>query len=471
MKKLITIILTLSMIAAIFVLPSSSAATITETDAATWKYTLLMQSLKGFCYSSDEYIPNEVYTMRGMAVSHDAKYLFGGFLHPNGLGGIGMFDAATGKVLSAIQYDQGDGKFSFPKGLATDDRGYLYAALANQPNNYKNKLGIYSYAEEKLALVKDLEFFTIETDDKTGVNGITVENLNGTYYAYIVVNYKTDYLYRINVTDPSNPYIDTSFGTDGRIDLLDAVYGSGDKDNIDACYLDVDTDGTIYLALTDKPTRKLVVLSADGKTVQKSVDTGSNAAYGVALYGDYVFVCMQNTGKVAIYNKTTLDPVANVEVSADNILVPHESDDTMSNVGVSSFIYATVVNDILFLGDQGGDSACDQIFAVGLTPEAAAVVEGYSKGIHDRLASIYPDETTGGDTTADETSGSSDQTTADDTEGDNTTDAPGGDETTNAPGGDETTKPADETGCGSVIAGGAVILALMATAIVLKKRN
>ncbi len=70
-----------------------------------------------------------------------------------------------------------------------------------------------------------------------------------------------------------------------------------------------------------------------------------------------------------------------------------------------------------------------------------------------------PEETTSDETTADETT--ADETTADESTADETTGA--------TP--DVTTKPADDEGCGSVIAGSAIIIALLGTAIVLKKRD
>lgn len=468
MKKLITIVLTLSMIATLFVLPSTAAATITETDAAAWKYTLLMQSYKGECYSAAEILVGNTYTMRGMAVSQDGKYLYGGFLHPNGYGGIGMFDAATGKVLTGVQYDQGDGKYAFAKGLATDDRGYLYAALAWEPNYGKALLGIYEYADNQLTLKKDLQFITTDAETKTGVNGITVEKVNGTYFAYVVVNYKVDYLYRINVTDINNPVVDTSFGVDGRIDLADAQFGSGSVDSVEAQYLDVDTDGSVYVIVRDKPTNRLVVFSSDGKSILKTIELTTGKPITTAIYGNYVFVGYQG-GQINVFNKVTSELVASVSITADNIIVPHETDSTMCNVGVSNIYNLAVVGDILFIGDQGGSSYFDQIFAVGLTEDAAKTVASYAQGISDRLSSIFPGETTAEETTAK----APDVETTEPATAEETTKAVEPEQTTSAPIVTEevTTAATAEGGCGSLIAGGAVLLSLIAAAVVLKKKD
>ena len=465
MKKLITLVLTLALLASLFVLPS---AAITETEAAALKYTLIMQSANGMSYTGDDVLFFGKYQMRGMAISQDGKYAFGGYLNPSGSSAIEMFDIATGKTVAGYQYIQPDNsKASYPKGLATDDRGYLYAGLAYNPNNTRADLAVLSYDDSKITQVGYANVIMTDASTKTGINGIAVENVNGTYYAYVVVNYDVDYLVRLNVNDPTNPTIDTSFGNNGMIDLKAAPYNVSD-----ALYLDVDTDGTIYLSCTTATEKKLIVLTPDGSLIINEVL--QSTAYGVALWGNYVFVTTQNTGNVCIYDKSTLAPIAQLNVTVDNIVLPIDRDDILVNAGVNSFCNASVVGDVLFLGDQGsGSSGIDQIFAVGLTPEAAAKVESYAKGIHDRLALAYPEKTEAPETTlAPETEAPATEPV---TEAPAETEAPAPAETeapapaeTKAP---ETEAPAAKGGCGSMIAGSAMIIALLGAAIVFKKKD
>ncbi len=479
MKKLITLLLTLAMIVSILVLPSQA---ITEAEVAGLKYTLIMQNTNGYCLSGDEDLFFGKYCMRGMAVSQDGKYLFGGFLNPNGKGSIEMFDAYTGKVISGIQFIQPENtKSSYPKGLATDDRGYVYAGLAYNPNNTRADLGIYEYSTGALKLVSHTQVLATDADTKTGVNGVTVEKVNGTYYAYMVINYKVDYLIRVNVTDPANPVLDTSFGKDGMINLLDSIYGSGNKDDFDACYLDVDTDGTIYLALGDKESgskvKKVIAISSDGSLILRTLDCGSDVAYGIAIWNEYLIVCMQNTGKLAIYEKSTFLPIASTEVGESNIVLPFDRDDQLLNAGVSSFCNVTVVNDVLFIGDQGSEAQFDQIFAVGLTADGVKTVEAYSKGIYDRLNGIFPEETDAPAVTTEapvvtdeitDAPATTDEITDAPTDAPIVTDAPtDAPVVTDAP----ATEAPKEGGCGGMITGGAVLLALIATAVVLKKKD
>ncbi len=463
MKKLITLVLTLTMIASLFVLPS---AALTETDISGLKYTVLQQSINGYSYTADDVLFASKYCMRGMAISQDGKYMFGGFLNPNGSSAIEMFETATGKIVSGIQYIQSENnKSSYPKGLATDDRGYLYAGLAYNPNNTQADIAIYSYADG-LKLVSHTTIKTTSPDIKTGVNGITVEKVNGTYYAYVVVNYDVDYLIRVNVNDPANPVLDTAFGEGGVIDLQKEPYSLKE-----ANYLDIDTDGTIYLGCQTKSDKVLMVLSADGNMILNQIPHPT--AYGVALWGDYVFVSTQKTGTVGVYNKYSFELVGTLAISTDNVVLPITRDDILLNVGASSICNVSVINDILFLGDQSGDAnGCDQIFAVGLTDAAAKTVASWAEAIGTRLGVAYPEKTEAPETTkAPETEP---ETEAPETEPETepATNAP----ETQAPAPTETEAPTTEApksegGCGGMISGAVALVALLGTAVVFKKKN
>ncbi len=474
MKKLIAILITLTIIASLFVLPS---AAITESEAMSWKYTLLMQSSNAYSFTGDDVLFYAKYAMRGMAVSQDGKYIFGGYLNPNGYAAIEMSEAATGKHLAGFQYIQPDnGKPSYPKGLATDDRGYLYAALAWNPNNTRADLAVIDYSDGNMKQIGYTNVITTNADTKTGVNGIAVEKVNGTYYAYVVVNYDVDYLARLNVNDPANPFLDTSFGENGLIDLKKEPYNASD-----ALYLDVDTDGTIYLSCNTKTDKVVFVLSSDGSLLLNTLV--HDTPYGVALWGDYLFVTTQKTGKVGIYDKNLLSPVATIEVNPETILLPIDRDDILINAGVNSMCNATVINDILFLGDQGvNETGLDQVFAVGLTAEAAATVASWAEAIAARLGAAYPEKTEAPLTT--ETPAVTDEPTSAPVVTDEPTDAPEAtdaptdapeatDAPTDAP--EQTPAPGTEapekTGCGGMIAGGVVLVALLGTAIVFKKKD
>ncbi len=460
MKKLITLLLTLTIIVSVFVLPSSA---LTDADAAGFKYTVIMQASNGYNYTADDIHFYGKYCMRGMAISQDGKYAFGGFLNPNGSSAIEMTEIATGKVVAGFQYIQPENsKSSYPKGLATDDRGYLYAALAWNPNNTRADIATFTYADNTIKQIGYANIVTTSESVKTGVNGITVEKINGSYYAYVVVNYDVDYLARFNVDDPANPVLDASFGNGGLIDLQKEPYNLKE-----ANYLDIDTDGTIYLACNGQSDKKVLVLSSDGSLILNELV--HDTAYGVALWNDYLFVTTQKTGKVGIYDKTLLSPIANIEITTENIVLPINLDDILINAGVSSLCNVAVINDILFLGDQADNqNGLDQIFAVGLTTEASAVVDTYAKSIYERLSAAYPEKTDAPVVTDEPTDAPvvTDEPTDAPEATDTPTDAP---EQTPAPGTDAPTP--EKNGCGGMIAGGVVIVALLGTAVVFKKRD
>ena len=464
MKKLITLVITLAMIATLFVLPS---AALTEAEITGAKFTVLQQSINGYSYTADDVLFAGKYCMRGMAISQDGKYMFGGFLNPNGSSAIEMFETATGKIVSGIQYIQSENnKSSYPKGLATDDRGYLYAGLAYNPNNTQADLAVYSYADG-LKLVSHTTIKTTSPDVKTGVNGVAVEKVNGTYYAYIVVNYDVDYLIRVNVNDPANPVLDTAFGEGGVIDLQKEPYSLKE-----ANYLDVDTDGTIYLGCQTQSDRVLMILSADGTSILNQISHPT--AYGVALWGDYILVSTQKTGNIGVYNKYSYQPVGTFAISTDNVVLPITRDDILINVGANSICNVAVINDILFLGDQANDAnGCDQIFAVGLTDAAAKTVATWNEAIGARLAVAYPEKTEAPETTkAPETEPETEvpetePATEPATEAPVQTEAPAPQQT-EAP---TTEAPKAEGGCGGMIASAAVLVALLGAAVVLKKKD
>ena len=75
MKKIITLVIALAMLASLLVLPT---AALTEAEVASLKYTMLQQTSNGYCYTADDVLVAGKYCMRGMAISKDGKYMFGG---------------------------------------------------------------------------------------------------------------------------------------------------------------------------------------------------------------------------------------------------------------------------------------------------------------------------------------------------------------------------------------------------------
>ncbi len=60
-----------------------------------------------------------------------------------------MFDGKTGKLAGTYVHTEADGSsISYPKGLACDDRGYLYVGLASRSNKAFATLDVVKYDEK-----------------------------------------------------------------------------------------------------------------------------------------------------------------------------------------------------------------------------------------------------------------------------------------------------------------------------------
>ena len=134
--------------------------------------------------------------------------------------------------------------------------------------------------------------------------------------------------------------------------------------------------------------------------------------------------------------------------------------------GVNSLVGVRVVNDVLYVGDQGsGNTGVDQIFMAPLTVVGQPIVDAFVAGISERLKKVEttaPETTKAPVTTAAVTEAEPQQTEP-------ATNAP---EVTDAPATSaEATEPAGKSGCGSSAAIGAVALvALLGSAIVIKRK-
>lgn len=403
-------------------------------------------------------------TMRGFAVSSDGAYIFGGYLHEAGSSAVEMFDAKTGRVAGTYVHTEADGSsVSYPKGLACDDRGYLYVGLANRKNKGFASMAVVKYDEKGddgwLKEVSRNVFINVDESTKIGVNGVAVYQNAGKYYLYIIVNYDVDYLYRMDVTDPANPVIDTTFGSEGRIDLQGSKY-----DVNDANYLDIGEDGMIYIGYKGNSVSGLMVLSPDGKDVIKTI--AQNKGYAVRLWENYILVSTQSgPTSICVYDKTTYDLVASFQLTNDNVTTRFED---LTFDGMNSIVGIEIVNDVLYIGDQTG-SLYDQILMAPLTVVGEPIVNAYIQVLTDRFAqaaTTAPETTKAPETEAPETKAP--ETEAPETEAPETaapeTNAP----ETKAP---ETEAPAASSGCGSSVAYAAVaIVAVLGTAVVFKKK-
>ena len=445
-KRIFACILACLMLATVF---STAAYAAVPADAwSSLKFNIFTQTSMGYNFAeldTNGMLGHGQQVMRGFAVAPDGSYVFGGYLNPGNTSAVEMFDGKTGKLAGTYVHTEADGSsISYPKGLACDDRGYLYVGLASRSNKAFASLDVVKYDEKGsdgwLKCVSSQIFITTDENTKTGINGVAVREIAGKYYLYVIVNYNVDFLYRFDVTDPTAPVIDTTFADNGRIDLQKAPFNLKEGN-----YLDVDEDGTIYMGYTGSDAG-FMVISEDGKRVINTVK--QNKGYAVKLWDNYILVSSQSGPTcLCIYDKATLSLIATINFDANNV---SDTCDAFAFSGMNSIVGMYVANDVLYVCDQGANGGVDQVLMAALTEVGKPVVDAYVSAIAARLKT--PETTPAVTTEAPKPE---------------STKAP---EETKAP---ETTKAAEtKKGCGSSVAVAAVaVCAIFGSALVIKKRK
>lgn len=327
-----------------------------------------------------QYTGDEIgsYQMRGFTASQDGKYLFGGCLQADKR--VYKFDASTGAVLGEYK----DSEPGYSKGLAADDRGYLYVGISNQANDGAVKFSIVEYES-----MKEVYHEEIPISGKVGINGAAVGNVDGKYYLYFVTNYGPNYIYCYDVTDVNKPVINKSFGNNGLMTIADFC-GAGSEGS----YLDVDNDGIIYMSCNTGSGSKgdtLFKIAADGKSVISK--TSISEAYGVSVKDDYVIVSTYAGSDSSVYvlNTDDLSQVANIGKMSD----------------ASNYSMAVIGGDKLYISDQGYGGSGDRILVSSKLNIPEIVIEDV---VIDDSVSDVPAETVNTAVTATKAAQTSDYT-------------------------------------------------------------
>ena len=276
------------------------------------------------------------YQMRGFTASPDGKYLFGGCLQADKR--VYKFDAATGKVLGEYK----DSEPGYGKGLAADDRGYLYVGIANQAND-----GAVLYSIVEYETMKEVYIETIKIAGKVGVNGAAVAKLGDKYYLYFVTNYGPNYIYCYDVTDVKKPVLNKSFANNGIMTIAD-ICGAGSEGS----YLGVDGDGIIYMSCNTGGGSKgdtVFKIAADGKSVLAK--TAISEAYGVSVKDDYVLVSTYAGADSSVYvlNTSDLSQVTQTAKMSD----------------AANYSMAIIGGDRIYVCDHGYGGSGDRILMSG----------------------------------------------------------------------------------------------------------
>ena len=265
----------------------------------------------------DPYV-EDVYGLRGFTVSPDGKYIYLGYLHCMGpdAGHVSRYDAATlektGEFIPRADDNILVGTSNcYPKGLAVDNRGFLYVGVTHAETEY---CSIYCLGNNFVEISHIVE----QLDDVTGINGITTQKIGDRILLYVITCYNQDTIRCYDVTDPREMKLYGGFGDGGVVDY-NALTGS----ERDAGYIAVDLDGNVYVTCLedDSSFRKgsqVLKLSPDGKTIVARAKL--REAYGISFAGDYLFVSTYNDEKsdVHVLNKDDLSEVRTFKLSGND---------------------------------------------------------------------------------------------------------------------------------------------------------
>lgn len=282
---------------------------------------------------------NGAFQMRGFTASPDGKYVYGGFLQGGRL--VVRYNTSDGEVSGTYKPASDDNEL-YCKGLAVDDRGYLYAGITHN-----------GYDDVSIAVVNEnmeqIGYFTEHLGGgSTGINGIAVQKLDGKYYVYAVTAYNTDTIRCYDVTDPANISLNAKFGSDGVIDY--ATLTGADKD---PSYIAVDEDGFVYLTYLRSTSgfskgSNVAKIAKDGKSIV--LDAEVKQAYGICEAGEYIFVATNDkaNSNVHVLKKSDMSEVTSFTT------------DEQSGASFSDIAFG---GGYLFVGDHGDNTNnCGLIF-------------------------------------------------------------------------------------------------------------
>ncbi|MCQ2428945.1 MAG: hypothetical protein MJ192_01310 [Clostridia bacterium] len=478
MKKLLSVLLCVAMLMTAAAVSATATDLSSEVTDDTWneaELQALVYIQGAWCasdmaedYDNDEwfYVDEmeltdgsfETYAtvnMRGFTMSPDRKFAYMGFLNGgSAFRGCAMFDMETGAITDVYyRYDQELAdlddpayRFSFAKGLAADDRGYVYVGFALSANYNLVTLGIAkaNYETKKLEEVYNGAIYEYGTPGDqggihVGVNGVDVAKVGDRYLCYAVINYDVDRIVCYDVTDPAHPEPYKEFGVDGVLEMHtadDPVYVN------DAYYMDVDEDGTVWLcAKMGDGSTKVNKIAPDGSGVVGTVEDGT--AYCVAHAGSYIITGAKDGSAINVYDDSSFEKVGSVKFDTDAYGI--------------YFSMVQVIDDILIVADSDNNDggAFNAIMVAPLTADAQAKVDEMVENLNGKSGEADTEADTAADTAEATEAPTAADTTPAVTEADATTPA------TEAQGTEGGTEKADE-GCGSVMGLAAVYAVIVA---------
>jgi len=222
-------------------------------------------------------------SLRGLAIAPDDATLYLGWIQGSSTRAIRLVTAADGNVIATTNV----GSTAF-NGLATDDRGFVYAARGSTSTSM---------------VIYDAATTTVQGSVATaasGNNGVSIFRDGSSYYAYLSVG---SAIRRYDVTDETSPVLDTSWASSGIL----AAFGSAVLRGIH-----VDSSGVIYATARDS--NEVFRVSSGLSPSVTATSTAVTAPMDVTTHGGAVFVASYAAASsyVAQLDPTTLTLVGSI---------------------------------------------------------------------------------------------------------------------------------------------------------------
>ncbi|HTE20282.1 MAG TPA: HYR domain-containing protein [Armatimonadota bacterium] len=332
----------------LLLLPLMARSAWSNTQVMSWE---VHSTYYGKATPSDQ---SQTRSLRGLAVSADSTSIYGGFIHGLNTGRGSIRKVSSSKIDAEITIGSPEiqgivssnyllNKYQY-KGVATDDRGYVYGTLSLQ--NGATTLGFQIYSSD---LSTTLGTVISEWPVRSELGGLAVQKLNGRYYAYLGRNKGAGTIECWDVTDPAFPLFN------GRILLADltgfpTAYCNG---------LEVDTDGTIYCASGGfgAGTRgdSVLKINANGTAAVRVTLPHTREAMDVALFQNRVYVTqyLSSDSVVTVLNKSDLSFAGRL-----NTGIPHPYSGAVPGTDVDNGYSGIAISRL------GRIYVADQIFAV-----------------------------------------------------------------------------------------------------------
>ena len=184
--------------------------------------------------------------------------------------------------------------FEQPKAIAVDDRGYVYTV--NREGYGSNRSIIKVYSDDLSDAIATVVLGTYE------YGGAAIYRSGSQYYLY-VTSEGNGTIYRFNVTNLDNIFIDTSFGSYGSF----RVPGGSNLRGIT-----VDSDGTIFVA--DRNGGRVFRINAD---LTQTTPVAMTRPMDVALYKGRAYVTSYNgvNSLIRVFDKTDMSVVGDLNIA------------------------------------------------------------------------------------------------------------------------------------------------------------